>query len=233
MPANPPDPSPTPRTSPRAARRRARANCWRRRSTCSSKRAMPPPGSRRWPGAPACPRARCSCISPARKNCSRPWCARTSPCRFPQWSIVLDQFPGTTRRTAALRHAASGGRMVGDTKASGISKLMMSEASNFPELAAFYQHEVIEPGNALIRRILQRGIDTRRIPADGPAIRRAHRAGADAVPGGLETLVRRLHAAGQPAGARRTIWQHRSTSCSTACASPDADTTTDLRRPSP
>ena len=49
--------------------------------------------------------------------------------------------------------------LVGDTKASGISKLMMSEASNFPELAAFYQSEVIEPGNALIRRILQRGVE--------------------------------------------------------------------------
>ena len=48
---------------------------------------------------------------------------------------------------------------VGATKASGISKLIMSEASNFPELAAFYQKEVIEPGHALIRRILQRGID--------------------------------------------------------------------------
>jgi TetR/AcrR family transcriptional regulator len=35
---------------------------------------------------------------------------------------------------------------------------MMSEASNFPELAAFYQREVIEPGHTLIRRILQRGM---------------------------------------------------------------------------
>jgi TetR/AcrR family transcriptional regulator len=37
---------------------------------------------------------------------------------------------------------------------------MMSEASNFPELAAFYQKEVIEPGHNLIRRILQRGMDS-------------------------------------------------------------------------
>ncbi len=48
---------------------------------------------------------------------------------------------------------------VGNTRASGITKLMMSEASNFPELATFYQQEVIEPGRALIRRILQRGVD--------------------------------------------------------------------------
>jgi TetR/AcrR family transcriptional regulator len=47
----------------------------------------------------------------------------------------------------------------GDTKASGISKLVMSEASNFPELAQFYRSEVIEPGHALVRNTLQKGID--------------------------------------------------------------------------
>ncbi|WP_312259689.1 TetR/AcrR family transcriptional regulator [Limnohabitans sp.] len=47
----------------------------------------------------------------------------------------------------------------GDTKASGISKLVMSEASNFPELAQFYRTEVIEPGHTLVRNALQRGID--------------------------------------------------------------------------
>ena len=77
--------------------------------------------------------------------------------RFPQWSILLDQFPGTAAEL--LRYAmGQWWSMVGDTKASGISKLMMSEASNFPELAEFYHREVIEPGNALIRRILQRGV---------------------------------------------------------------------------
>jgi TetR/AcrR family transcriptional regulator len=45
----------------------------------------------------------------------------------------------------------------GDTKASGISKLMMSEASNFPELAAFYQQNVIAPGRNLIRQAIQFG----------------------------------------------------------------------------
>ena len=34
----------------------------------------------------------------------------------------------------------------------------MSEAQNFPEIANFYQEEVIKPGNALIRRILERGV---------------------------------------------------------------------------
>lgn len=58
--------------------------------------------------------------------------------RFPQWSMLLDQFPGTSAEL--LRYAmGEWWSLVGDTKASGISKLMMSEASNFPELAAFYQ----------------------------------------------------------------------------------------------
>ena len=35
----------------------------------------------------------------------------------------------------------------------------MSEAQNFPEIASFYQAEVIQPGNALIRQILARGVD--------------------------------------------------------------------------
>lgn len=48
----------------------------------------------------------------------------------------------------------------GSTKASGLTKLMMSEATNFPELAVFYYQEVIEPNFRLVRSILQRGIDS-------------------------------------------------------------------------
>jgi len=52
-------------------------------------------------------------------------------------------------------------RRYGATKASGISKLVMSEASNFPDLARFFQDEVVAPGHAMIRSVLQRGIDRR------------------------------------------------------------------------
>lgn len=48
---------------------------------------------------------------------------------------------------------------VGATQASGISKLIMSEARNFPDMADFCQHEVIQPCQELICWILQRGID--------------------------------------------------------------------------
>jgi TetR/AcrR family transcriptional regulator len=48
----------------------------------------------------------------------------------------------------------------GSTKASGITKLMMSEATNFPELTEFYYNEVIEPNHRLIQGMIQRGIDS-------------------------------------------------------------------------
>jgi AcrR family transcriptional regulator len=42
---------------------------------------------------------------------------------------------------------------------SAVFKLIITEVRNFPEIAAFYRREVVEPGNALIALILQRGID--------------------------------------------------------------------------
>ena len=50
-------------------------------------------------------------------------------------------------------------RRYGATKASGISKLMMSEAGNFPELAEFFRNNVIQPAQSLVHFVLQRGID--------------------------------------------------------------------------
>ena len=44
--------------------------------------------------------------------------------------------------------------------ACGTFKLVITEVRNFPELAAFYAREVVEPGHALVGRLLQRGIDS-------------------------------------------------------------------------
>lgn len=78
--------------------------------------------------------------------------------RFPEWRTEIDSFPGSSAEL--LRHAMQAWwSCIGATQASGISKLMISEASNFPELALFYRDEVIEPGNVLIRSILQRGVE--------------------------------------------------------------------------
>jgi len=77
--------------------------------------------------------------------------------RFAEWNDEFDRFEGSTRDM--LRHCLfSWWERLGTTKASGIPKLMMSEAQNFPELASFYQHEVMQPAHALIQRILKRGV---------------------------------------------------------------------------
>ena len=78
--------------------------------------------------------------------------------RFKEWGEEFETFKGSTADMVTYCMNVWWER-VGATKASGITKLMMSEATNFPELAAFYQQEVIQPGQALIRRILQRGIE--------------------------------------------------------------------------
>ena len=77
--------------------------------------------------------------------------------RFDEWKAELESFPGDTGelvRECMLRWWDR----IGNTRASGITKLVMSEAGSFPEIAAFYTQEVIEPGNALLRGILERGV---------------------------------------------------------------------------
>ena len=77
--------------------------------------------------------------------------------RFFEWSAEVDDFTGSS--ADLLRHGMlSWWERVGNTQASGMTKLMLTEAHNFPEMAAFYQTEVALPYQALVRRILQRGI---------------------------------------------------------------------------
>jgi len=77
--------------------------------------------------------------------------------RFPEWDTELAQFTGDS--VELVRYAMrSWWERIGMTPASGITKLVMSEAGTFPEIAAFYQQEVIVPGHGLIKRILQRGV---------------------------------------------------------------------------
>lgn len=79
--------------------------------------------------------------------------------RFKEWNELFETFEGTS--ADMLRFCMNvWWERVGATKASGITKLMMSEARNFPEIVAFYQQEVIVPGQTLIRRIFQRGVDS-------------------------------------------------------------------------
>ena len=77
--------------------------------------------------------------------------------RFKEWNEEFATFEGTSAEMLTYCMNVWWER-VGATKASGITKLMMSEARNFPDIASFYQQEVIQPGQGLIRRILERGI---------------------------------------------------------------------------
>ncbi|MEO8101052.1 MAG: TetR/AcrR family transcriptional regulator [Betaproteobacteria bacterium] len=49
---------------------------------------------------------------------------------------------------------------IGATKLAGITKLMMSEAGNFPDLANFYHDEVVVRGTGLFASAIQRGIES-------------------------------------------------------------------------
>ena len=77
---------------------------------------------------------------------------------FKEWNETFESFKGTSYDMVSLC-MQEWWRRVGATKASGIEKLMLSEAGNFPDIAAFYHQEVVEPSQSLIRRILQRGFD--------------------------------------------------------------------------
>jgi TetR/AcrR family transcriptional regulator len=78
--------------------------------------------------------------------------------RFQEWKQEFERFEGSTPDMLRFFMRMYWER-IGASKASGITKLIMSEARNFPDIAAFYQHEVIGPGTELIRKILQRGVD--------------------------------------------------------------------------
>ncbi|HYC42470.1 MAG TPA: TetR/AcrR family transcriptional regulator [Noviherbaspirillum sp.] len=71
---------------------------------------------------------------------------------------ILDAFEGST--VDLFRELILGWwERIGATKLSGITKLMMAESSNFPEVAQFYHDEVIKRADAMIARLLKRGIE--------------------------------------------------------------------------
>lgn len=48
--------------------------------------------------------------------------------------------------------------LLGESELGGVPKLMVSEAGNFPKVAVYYRENVIDPGRALLREALQRGV---------------------------------------------------------------------------
>jgi AcrR family transcriptional regulator len=70
---------------------------------------------------------------------------------------LLDQFTGTSAELLRLL-MTNWWEKIGNTKLSGLTKLMIGEAGNFPELAHFYQEEVIDRSDKLVIAMLERGI---------------------------------------------------------------------------
>ncbi len=74
-------------------------------------------------------------------------------------ATIASGFRGSTRELLLLLIQTWWER-IGDTPASGIFKIILTEMGNFPDFARFYMEEVIEPGQQLFTRVLQRGIDS-------------------------------------------------------------------------
>jgi len=71
---------------------------------------------------------------------------------------MVDAFEGPTTELLPILMRVWWER-VGNTRASAIFKIMMSEARNFPDIAQFYADEVIQPAKLLLSRTLARGIE--------------------------------------------------------------------------
>ncbi len=79
--------------------------------------------------------------------------------RFNEWNAEFEAFEGSSAEL--VRYCLhSWWERIGMTAASGITKLVMSEAGTFPEVADYYQRHVIVPGHDLLKRVLQRGVDS-------------------------------------------------------------------------
>jgi len=71
---------------------------------------------------------------------------------------IVRQFEGSSSELLAMMLRLWWER-IGETRASGIIKLMTSEARNFPEVAQFYVDEVIAPANQMLAKVIERGIE--------------------------------------------------------------------------
>jgi TetR/AcrR family transcriptional regulator len=99
----------------------------------------------------------------SKKNCSRRWCGRTFRAGLTSGMPKSTVFRAVRPTCCACIRAWW--ERIGSTKVSGITKLMMSEAGNFPELATFYQQEVIRPGQRVDSSRAATRCRPRRVPS--------------------------------------------------------------------
>ena len=72
-------------------------------------------------------------------------------------ATIAGSFEGPTQELLVLLMKTWWER-VGNTPASGIFKIILTEMGNFPDFASFYVKEVIEPGQQLFTGVIERGI---------------------------------------------------------------------------
>ncbi|MEM5427352.1 TetR/AcrR family transcriptional regulator [Cupriavidus oxalaticus] len=69
---------------------------------------------------------------------------------------LVDRYEGSTPEL--LRELLRGWwGLIGATPVAGLTKLIMAESANFPDIARFYNEEVVVPGDELFARVLARG----------------------------------------------------------------------------
>jgi AcrR family transcriptional regulator len=79
--------------------------------------------------------------------------------RIAEYEVFMREYQGSS--SDLLRDLVnSWWTKIGATNLGGITKLMMSEAGNFPELAKFYHDDVITRGMGLFVYVLERGMAT-------------------------------------------------------------------------
>jgi AcrR family transcriptional regulator len=77
---------------------------------------------------------------------------------FLAWEHEFEAFQGSTEDMLRTGLQTWWDR-IGNTPAGGLTKLVLSESHHFPEIASYYQSSVVQPGRALLGRILTRGIE--------------------------------------------------------------------------
>ena len=72
-------------------------------------------------------------------------------------ATIAGTFSGNTQQLLVVLMQTWWDR-IGNTPASGIFKIIITEMGNFPDFAPFYLQEVMEPGRELFTRVLERGV---------------------------------------------------------------------------
>lgn len=78
--------------------------------------------------------------------------------RLVEFKGQIGKFQGTSAELLRLVFKTWWER-IGSTRISGIPKLILSEARNFPEIARFYVEEVVRPGRETLAAVIRRGVE--------------------------------------------------------------------------